>query len=133
MNNIDQILNRDDNLRQAVRQREQKQPTLPTDLNERLMQRLGWQEQKAKYRHAWLYPAIAVAASILLLIILHNPQTENPVSGSQGTSCAAEMRAPQYEDEWTTMEQYIQRQREIRERGERLTAYVNAHRSTNIE
>ena len=35
------ILQRDDNLREAIRRREQKQSTMPADLNDRLMKRLG--------------------------------------------------------------------------------------------
>ena len=40
-NDLYTILQRDDNLRKAIRRREQKQPTMPADLNERLMKRLG--------------------------------------------------------------------------------------------
>ena len=35
------ILQGDDNLREAIRRREQKQPPMPADLNDRLMKRLG--------------------------------------------------------------------------------------------
>jgi hypothetical protein len=47
---------------------------MPADLNERLMQRLEETEQtrpEAKQRHLWLYTAIAVAASIVLLIVFN--------------------------------------------------------------
>ena len=40
-NDLYTILQRDDNLRKAIHRREQKQPTMPADLNERLMKRLG--------------------------------------------------------------------------------------------
>ena len=40
-NDLYTILQRDDNLREAIRRREQKQPTMPADLNDRLMKRLG--------------------------------------------------------------------------------------------
>ena len=39
-NDLYTILQRDDNLREAIRRREQKQPTMPADLNDRLMKRL---------------------------------------------------------------------------------------------
>ena len=40
-NDLYTILQRDDNLREAIRRREQKQSTMPADLNDRLMKRLG--------------------------------------------------------------------------------------------
>ena len=67
-------LKNDNNLRQAVSRREQQLPPMPADLNERLMQRLGETEQarpKAKQKRLWLYTAIAVAASIVLLIVFN--------------------------------------------------------------
>jgi len=67
-------LRNDKNLQEAVNRREQKLPPLPADLNERLMQRLEEAEQTrpvAKQRHLWLYTAIAVAASIVLLIVFN--------------------------------------------------------------
>ena len=39
-NDIYTMLQGDDNLREAIRHREQKQPPMPADLNERLMKRL---------------------------------------------------------------------------------------------
>lgn len=67
-------LKNDNNLRQAVSRREQQLPPMPADLNERLMQRLRETEQarpKAKQKRLWLYTAIAVAASIVLLIVFN--------------------------------------------------------------
>ena len=133
MNNIEQILKHDDNLREAIRRNEEKQPTLPANLNERFMQRFEQQERRAKHRHTWFYPAIAVAASILLLLLLHEPRTENPIPSSQEASYVAEANSWQYEDEWAPMEKRMQRQQEIRERGERLSAYIREHRSSNIK
>ena len=40
-NDLYTILQRDDNLREAIRRREQKLPPMPADLNDRLMKRLG--------------------------------------------------------------------------------------------
>jgi hypothetical protein len=73
-------LKNDKNLREAVSRREQKLPPMPDDLNERLMQRLEEPETApvAKQRPLWLYAAIAVAASILLLIIFHFGQAQTP-------------------------------------------------------
>ena len=63
----------DKNLREAVNRREQQLAPLPADLNERLMQCLEEPETapKTKTRRLWFYAAIAVAASIALLIILN--------------------------------------------------------------
>ena len=69
----------DKNLQEAVSRREQKLPPMPADLNERLMLRL--EEQKApvaKPRRFWLYAAIAVAASIALLIVFNFGQEQTP-------------------------------------------------------
>ena len=70
---MDSIKN-DKNLREAINRREQQLAPMPADLNERLMQRLEETEQtrpEAKQRHLWLYTAIAVAASIVLLIVFN--------------------------------------------------------------
>lgn len=67
-------LKNDNNLRQAVSRREHQLPPMPADLNERLMQRLGETEQArpiAKQKRLWIYTAIAVAASIVLLIVFN--------------------------------------------------------------
>ena len=73
-------LQKDRNLREAVNRREQKLPPLPTDLNERLMQRLGEPETapKAKARSLWFYAAIAAAACIALLIIFNFGKEQTP-------------------------------------------------------
>lgn len=54
--------------------------TLPEDFTDRLMERIG--EQKPKRRRTWLYPAIGIAASILLLLALryYNPEKESVVA-----------------------------------------------------
>ena len=67
-------LKNDKNLRQAVNRREQQLPPMPADLNERLMQRIAESEparSETKPRRLWLYAAIAVAASIALLIVFN--------------------------------------------------------------
>ena len=70
---MDSIKN-DKNLREAVNRHEQQLAPMPADLNERLMQRLEETKQtrpEAKQKHLWLYTAIAVAASIVLLIVFN--------------------------------------------------------------
>ena len=74
-------LKSDNNLRQAVSRREQQLPPMPADLNERLMQRIEETEPArpiAKQKRLWLYTAIAVAASIALLIIFNFGQEQTP-------------------------------------------------------
>ena len=95
-NDLYTILQRDDNLREAIRRREQKQPTMPADLNERLMKRLGPtpnpipglcpptrslspREGRTKSLR-WL----AAAACLLIIIgigVALMPSKENPSSG----------------------------------------------------
>ena len=79
------ILQGDDNLREAIRRREQKQPTMPADLNERLMKRLGPtpnpSPRKGRTKSLrWL----AAAACLLIIIgigVALMPSKESPSSG----------------------------------------------------
>ena len=74
-------LKNDNNLRQAVSRREQQLPPMPADLNKRLMQRITESEParfETKPRRLWLYAAVAVAASIALLIIFNFGQEQTP-------------------------------------------------------
>ena len=74
-------LKNDNNLRQAVSRREQQLPPMPADLNERLMQRIEETEparSETKPRRLWLYAAIAVAASIALLIVFNFGKQQTP-------------------------------------------------------
>lgn len=74
-------LKNDNNLRQAVNRREQQLPPMPADLNERLMQRIAESEparSETKPRRLWLYAAIAVAASIALLIVFNFGKQQTP-------------------------------------------------------
>ena len=64
------LLERDNILREAISRREQRQPSMPSDLNARLMQRIEQSDVKPK-RRIWLYVVSGVAASILLLLTLH--------------------------------------------------------------
>ena len=73
-------LQKDRNLQEAVNRREQKLPPLPTELNERLMQRLGEPETapKAKARSLWFYAAITAAACIALPIVFNLGKEQTP-------------------------------------------------------
>ena len=73
-------LRNDKNLHEAVSRREQKLPPLPADLNERLMQRLEEPATApaAKQKRLWLYAAVAVAASIALLIVINFRKQQTP-------------------------------------------------------
>ena len=64
------LLERDNILREAISRREQRQPSMLSDLNARLMQRMEQSDVKPKHR-IWLYVVSGVAASILLLLTLH--------------------------------------------------------------
>ena len=64
------LLERDNILREAINRREQKLPSMPSDLNARLMQRMEQSEEKPK-RRLWMYVVSGVAASILLLLAFH--------------------------------------------------------------
>ena len=71
-------LKNDTNLREAVNRREQQQPPMPVDLNERLMQRIETPEAAPKARRLWLYTAVAVAASIALLVVFYHGEEQTP-------------------------------------------------------
>ena len=74
-------LKNDNNLRQAVSRREQQLPPMPADLNKRLMQRITESEParfETKPRRLWLYAAVAVAASIALLIVFNFGKQQTP-------------------------------------------------------
>lgn len=64
------LLERDNVLREAVNRREQSLPSMPSDLNARLMQRMDQEDEKPK-RRLWLYVVSGVAASMLLLLMFH--------------------------------------------------------------
>jgi outer membrane biosynthesis protein TonB len=64
------LLERDNVLHEAVNRREQSLPSMPSDLNARLMQRMDQEDEKPK-RRLWLYVVSGVAASMLLLLMFH--------------------------------------------------------------
>ena len=74
-------LKSDNNLRQAVSRREQQLPPMPAALNKRLMQRIAESEparSETKPHRWWLYAAVAVAASIALLIVFNFGKQQTP-------------------------------------------------------
>ena len=72
-------LKNDKNLREAVSRREQKLPLMPADLNERVMESLEEQPTPvAKQKRLWIYGAVAIAASLLLLIVFNFGKKETP-------------------------------------------------------
>jgi hypothetical protein len=87
-NDINRILRADDNLREAVRHREQRQPPIPAGLNERLMQRIE-KEVPAKpentRRQVWLWMAAASVAAIMIVLLM--PPKEN---GDEAAPCSGE-------------------------------------------
>ena len=83
-NDLYTILQRDDNLREAIRRREQKQSTMPADLNDRLMRRLGPTPNPSP-REGRTKSLRWLAAACLLIIIgigvALMPSKESPSSG----------------------------------------------------
>ena len=70
-------INKDQGLRRALQQRNEAADKimLSEDFTDRLMQRIEQKEERPKRRRMWLYSTIgAIAASILLLLTLHNKQ-----------------------------------------------------------
>ncbi len=77
-----QILREDVNLAEAVRRDTDLLPTLPTDLNERVIRQMAAAaaNNQAARKKVWLCTAVlsAVAASIVLLLMLKTPASEEP-------------------------------------------------------
>ena len=81
---------KDTDLREALRRKYADTPQMPADLSERLMKRMETTREMPRRRH-WPYitAAIAAAASILLLIVLHfgHGQTgQTPVMAEKPTA-----------------------------------------------
>jgi len=67
-NQYDILRQQDLNLREALRQEAAELPSMPDDLNDRVLQRIG---QRPRRRPVWLYTAIAAAAGVALLLSIH--------------------------------------------------------------
>jgi len=67
----------DKDLREALRRREarRQKPRPSADFCDSVMQRIGQQDQQPKHRRQWLYPAIGIAASLVMLLTLHHLNT----------------------------------------------------------
>ena len=75
-NDIYNILKGDNILREAIRRREQKQPPMPADLNDRLLQRMeGTVPVKANKSRRIKWHWIAAACVAAMMIVLLMPQT----------------------------------------------------------
>ena len=73
-------LKNDKNLREAVSRREQKLSPMPADLNERVMRGLTPRplKKERELKRPWIYGAVAIAASIALLIIFNFREQQTP-------------------------------------------------------
>ena len=92
--------NKDTDLREALRRKYADTPQMPADLSERLMKRLETTRETPKRRY-WPYitAAMAIAASILLLIVLHPGQgsTEQPPVMAKKTAVSVDSVIPKHE------------------------------------
>jgi hypothetical protein len=92
--------NKDTDLREALRRKYADTPQMPADLSERLMKRLETTRETPKRRY-WPYitAAMAIAASILLLIVLHPGQgcTEQPPVVAKKTAVSVDSVIPKHE------------------------------------
>ena len=84
-NDIYTILQKDDNLREAIRRHEDKKPSMPSDLNERLMERLeeeAFAKPSSHHRRIWPWIAAACVASVMIVVIIA-PKNKNTQELSQ--------------------------------------------------
>jgi anti-sigma-K factor RskA len=92
--------NKDTDLREALRRKYADTPQMPADLSERLMKRLETTRETPKRRY-WPYitAAMAIAASILLLIVLYPGQgsTEQPPVVAKKTAVSVDSVIPKHE------------------------------------
>ena len=90
---FDRILKADNTLRKAIRQREEKMPPMPADLNDRLMQRIK-EEVPAKpantRRVIWPWIAAACVAAIMVVLLMPPRESYDGVMPSQPTVAQTE-------------------------------------------
>ena len=98
-NDINRILRADDNLREAVRRREQRQPPMPAGLNERLMLRIE-EEVPANTpgRHRRIWPWIAAACVAAVMVVVTIWQTSQPYPAPQRENTAKSFPASQVDN-----------------------------------
>ena len=113
-NDLYTILQRDDNLREAIRRREQKQSTMPADLNDRLMKRLEAAlslpprgEERTKSLPYW-GRLVGTVACLLIIVgigvtLMHREESHNVVKPRQTVVVKKETKtdAPQPETKVT--------------------------------
>lgn len=125
-------MNNEQLFRQALQRQNDRAARLkmPDDMEQRVMRRV----KPRKTIRRWLYPIsiAAAAASVLLLPTLqYNNKAKSPIQQSYRLSQAKEISTRQYEDELTRADACLTHQMEIKEKGERLAAYI--HQQTTID
>lgn len=120
--------------RQALQRQNERaaKMKMPDDMEQRVMRRV----KPRKTIRRWLYPIsiAAAAASVLLLLTLqYNNKVESPIQQSHRLSQANEIPTWQYEDELMRADACLTHQMEIKEKGERLAAYIQQQITVNIE
>ena len=134
MNKTEQY--KDQGLRLALQRKTEsvEKMKIPDDFTDRLMQRIEQKESKPKHHRVWLYPTIAaVAASVLLLFTLHRQPSESPAPQPPQIAKTEEVRVVQYENAQNVKDVFYAHQKEIKEKGERLAAYIRKKSPINIE
>lgn len=134
MNKTEQY--KDRGLRRAVQRKTEaaERMKLPDDFTDRLMQRIEQKVEKPKHRRVWLYPTIAaVAASVLLLFTLYRQPSETPDTQLPQMVQTEEIRVWQYEEGQSPTDAFYAHQKEIKEKGARLAAYIQKRSPINIE
>ena len=125
-------MNNEQLFRQALQRQNDRAARLkmPDDMEQRVMRRV----KPRKTIRRWLYPIsiAAAAASVLLLLTLqYNNKVESPIQQSHRLSQTNEIPTWQYEDELMRADACVNHQMEIKEKGERLAAYI--HQQTTID
>lgn len=127
-------MNNEQLFRQALQRQNDRAARLkmPDDMEQRVMRRV----KPRKTIRRWLYPIsiAAAAASVLLLLTLqYNNKVESPIQQSHRLSQAHEIPTWQYEDELMRADACLTHQMEIKEKGERLAAYIHQQTSIDIQ
>ena len=127
-------MNNEQLFRQALQRQNDRATRLkmPDDMEQRVM----WRVKPRKTIRRWLYPIsiAAAAASVLLLLTLqYNNKAESPIQQSCRLSQAKEISTRQYEDELTRADACLTHQMEIKEKGERLAAYIYQQTTIDIQ
>lgn len=127
-------MNNEQLFRQALQRQNDRAARLkmPDDMEQRVMRRV----KPRKTIRRWLYPIsiAAAAASVLLLLTLqYNNKVESPIQQSHRLGQAHEIPTWQYEDELMRADACLTHQMEIKEKGERLAAYIHQQTSIDIQ